>query len=121
MKESDIERKIREYAESKGIIFAKFTSPGWVKVPDRLLISLTGAVAFMELKKPGGDIHPKQIRVCAMLNGRNVPSCIVDNVESACSFIDSWLATQACPGLRGEDVTLELDLRIASSCGEDHF
>ena len=103
MKESKIEEKIREYAESKGIIFAKFTSPGWVKVPDRLLISLTGHIAFMEIKKPNGDIHPKQIRICAMLNARNVPSCIVDSVESACGFIDAWLHTQSCPPLLLED------------------
>ena len=102
MKESKIEKKIREYAESKGIIFAKFTSPNWVKVPDRLLLSLTGAVAFMEIKKPDGDIHSKQIRICAMLNTRNIPSCIVDNVDSACAFIDAWLHTQKCPRLIGD-------------------
>lgn len=104
MKESKIELKIREYAESRGVICAKFTSPGWVKVPDRILLSLTGAVAFMEVKKPKGEIHDKQIRICAMLNARNIPSCIVDNVDSAKAFIDSWLAVQKCPALKGEEL-----------------
>ena len=111
MKESQIETKVREYAESKGIIFAKFVSPGWVKVPDRIMISLTGAIAFMEVKKLDGDVHPKQVRVCAMLNARNVPSCIVETVEEGIAFIDSWLATQACPGLRGEQVIPIFDTR----------
>lgn len=99
MRESDIESKIREYAESKGILFKKFVSPEWRGVPDRILISLTGQMAFMEIKKLGGSTHPKQKRICAMLNARNVPSCIVDNVDSGKGFIDNWIATSGCPAL----------------------
>lgn len=94
MKESAIEKEIRLYAESRGCLFKKFTSPGWVKVPDRIILLpdwCAVKVAFMEVKKPGGDIHPKQIRVCNELQARGIPSCIIDNVESGKGFIDAIL------------------------------
>ncbi len=65
----------------------------------------------MEVKKPEGVIAPKQLRVCAMLNARNIPSCIVDNVTSGKGFIDAWLDIQKCPGLVLND-TLSEELLI---------
>lgn len=91
MKESQIEEKIRQYAEGKNCLFKKFTSPGWCGVPDRILITPLGRTAFMEIKKPGGDVAPKQLRICVMLNARGVPSAIVDSVEGARVFIDALL------------------------------
>jgi hypothetical protein len=89
MKESDIERKIREYAESKGLLFKKFTGiAGW---PDRILLSDTGATAFLEIKKPGGDVAPKQVRVCKMLRARGFPADIVDSIAEGKRFIDLWI------------------------------
>jgi len=110
MKESQIEKKIREYAESQGCELKKFTSPGWVKVPDRILITPWVIVGFIEVKKPDGDIHPKQVRVCEHLNGRKVPSIIVDNLDEAKRFIDTLVAASRNmellipPDLRGEHV-----------------
>ena len=99
MKESDIEEKLREYAERKHCLFKKFASANWRGVPDRILITPFGQVAFMELKKPGGSTHPKQKRICAMLNARNVPSAIVDSVDQGKGFIDVLLEMHSLHGL----------------------
>ena len=88
MKESDIERKIREYAESKGCEYRKFVSPGKVKVQDRVVISPYGVTGFLEIKKPGGDIHTKQIRYGIKLKNMKVPVGIVDNVEDGITFVN---------------------------------
>lgn len=91
MKESKIEQKIREYAESKGCEYRKFVSPGKVKVQDRLIISPFGITGFLEIKKPGGDIHDKQIRYGLKLQTMKVPVGIVDNVEDGIKFVNYLL------------------------------
>lgn len=97
MKESQIEKEIREYAESRDILLKKFTSPGWVKVPDRIGLTPFGVaipVFFIEIKKPNGDIHPKQARVCRDLNMRGTPAIITDNLASAIVFMERVLAAR---------------------------
>ena len=100
MKESQIEKKIREYAESQGCLFKKFTSPGWTGAPDRIIILPRGyavPVGFMEVKKPGGEIRPRQIRFYQEMNHRGVPSVIVDNVQSGILFINALLNAKRLP------------------------
>lgn len=88
MKESKIEADIREYAESKGCEYRKFTSPGMTKVQDRLIMTPFGITGFLEIKKPGGDIHSKQIRYGKKLKNMKIPVGIVDNVKDGIKFID---------------------------------
>jgi len=61
--ESKLEKKIRVYAEDKGCLFLKFTSPGRKGVPDRILLAPGGRVVFVELKAPTGRTSPRQGRV----------------------------------------------------------
>ena len=53
MLEKDIERAVCDYAKAKGMLVYKFTSPARSAVPDRLLISRTGLIVFIEFKRPG--------------------------------------------------------------------
>lgn len=92
MRESQIEKKIREYAESRGCEYRKFVSPGKAKVQDRIIINPHGVTGFLEIKKPGGDIHAKQIRYGKELRSRKTPVGIVDTVEDGIKFIN-WLCT----------------------------
>ena len=51
--EKKIEKKICDYAKSKGCYVRKFVSPNNRSVPDRLIIAPGGAVGFLEIKRGG--------------------------------------------------------------------
>ena len=59
MKESQIEKQIREYAISKGCTCEKFIYVGKRGATDRALVSPYGVTGFLEIKKPGGDRSPE--------------------------------------------------------------
>lgn len=60
MRESSIERGLRERLKRLGCLFYKFVSPGNNGVPDRIVITPGGVVIFVELKKDGGELRPEQ-------------------------------------------------------------
>ena len=89
MKESQIEAKIRDYARARGCLCWKFVSPGNPGVPDRIIISPTGAVLFMEIKRPGEKPRPLQTYRLNELTRRQVRACCVDNLSDAIRRIDA--------------------------------
>lgn len=70
MKESVIERHLRLQVEKHGGLCWKFTSPGMVGVPDRIVIPKDGQMFFVETKAPGGVLSSKQKRRHAELRAR---------------------------------------------------
>lgn len=54
MLEKDIEKKFKSALEAKGCLVYKFTSPNCRGVPDRIVITGTGKVLFVELKTEKG-------------------------------------------------------------------
>jgi len=61
MLERDIEKQlVVETKRMKGLAL-KFTSPGFVGVPDRLVLLPGGKLAFVEVKKEGEKPRPIQI------------------------------------------------------------
>ncbi len=86
--EKDIERRTCQYAESKGALHYKFTSPMRAAVPDRLLVHPTGHVIFIEFKKSGEKPTPAQEREHLRLRGHNVPVYVIDNVDAGKDLID---------------------------------
>ena len=48
--ESHIESWVKEKIEPNGFLFWKFVSPGTTGVPDRVIVSPTGKVYFVEFK-----------------------------------------------------------------------
>ena len=50
--EKDIEKTVKRYAESKGWLTRKWTSPGHMFVPDQIFITPYGHVIFIEFKIP---------------------------------------------------------------------
>ena len=86
--EKEIERKVCEYAKSKGILVYKFSSPGMVSVPDRLLILPCGLVFFIEFKRSGCKPTPKQLREHQRLQAQNVKVFVIDNVEDGKNLIN---------------------------------
>ena len=68
MLEKEIEKYLREQVKLRGGVAFKFTSPGNVGVPDRMVLFPNGKIIFIELKATGKktskiqDIQIKRIR-----------------------------------------------------------
>lgn len=81
MLERDIEKRVKDYARSKGWLAYKFTSPGHAFVPDGILISPKGVVIFIEFKQSGKKPTAGQLREHERLRSQNCLIYLVDNVE----------------------------------------
>lgn len=62
MREKNVESKLVKAVKSMGGLAPKFTSPGLDGVPDRLVLLPGGKMAFIELKAPGKNLRPLQVR-----------------------------------------------------------
>ena len=54
--EKEIERKLRKTVEKHGGLCLKWVCPGWIGVPDRIVLLPRGRVMFVELKRPKGGV-----------------------------------------------------------------
>lgn len=61
MRESQIERRLTQGVKAMGGKAYKFTSPGNVGVPDRIVLLPGGVILFAELKADNGRLSPNQI------------------------------------------------------------
>jgi len=87
--EKDIEKRVCKYAESKGLLQYKFTSPNRSSVPDRLFFTKKGTPFFIEFKRPGKTLTVAQKREAERLIARSINVFIVDDVEVGKLLIDS--------------------------------
>lgn len=78
MLERDIEKALVSAAKKAGGIAPKLTSPGTAGMPDRLIILPKGKVCFVELKAPGQQPRPLQIRQMARLTNLG---CMVRTID----------------------------------------
>ena len=62
MREKTIESKLVKAVKNLGGLAPKFISPGLDGVPDRLVLLPGGKMAFIELKAPGKELRPLQVR-----------------------------------------------------------
>jgi hypothetical protein len=90
MLERDIEKKVKDYARSKGWLAYKFTSPGHAFVPDGILISPRGEVIFIEFKQLGKKATAGQLREHERMMLHGAAVFIVDNVEYGKELIDAY-------------------------------
>ncbi|MGT2755396.1 VRR-NUC domain-containing protein [Streptococcus ovis] len=77
--EKDIENYLKK--KCKGLCL-KFTSPGTVGVPDRIVILPTG-IFFVEVKAPGKKPRPSQIAIHRKLERLGHKVWVVDSYASA--------------------------------------
>ena len=88
MLEKDIEKKVRDYAKSKGVLTYKFTSPNRAAVPDRIFITPSGFVYFVEFKREGQKPTPAQEREHARLRQQGCQVWVIDNVNYGHIMVD---------------------------------
>ena len=62
MREKTIEAKLVKAVRNMCGLAPKFISPGLDGVPDRLVLLPGGRLAFIELKAPGKELRPLQVR-----------------------------------------------------------
>lgn len=92
MLERDIERAVCKYAESRGMLQYKFTSPARAAVPDRLFVMPGGRVFFIEFKAPGKKATPPQFREHMRLTLQGSQVFVVDGVTTGREVVDMMLA-----------------------------
>jgi Holliday junction resolvase len=87
VRESKVEKAIREYAEATGWWQAKFVSPSKKAVPDRVFIR-GGIVLWMEVKRPDEEPTAQQYHRIKEMKEYGAIVCWVDNFESAKEWLD---------------------------------
>ncbi len=94
MLEKDVERKVKDYAESKGWLTRKWTSPNHAFVPDQIFIRPDGKVIFVEMKRPGGKCTPGQLREHQKLRDHGCLVYVIDSVDAGKAMVDHYENTR---------------------------
>ena len=79
--EHDVERRLVAHTKAAGGMAPKFVSPGLSGVPDRLVLLPGGRMAFVELKAPGKQLRPLQVKRKKQLEKLGFKVYVVDGVE----------------------------------------
>lgn len=79
--EKHIETRCRKIAKARGAIFWKLVVSGYPGVPDRLMLSHGGRIAFIEFKAPGKKPTPLQLAWHDKLRGLGFDVHVIDNVS----------------------------------------
>lgn len=87
--ERDIEKRTKAYAESKGWLTRKWTSPGHSFVPDQLFIRPDGHVFFIEFKRNGARPTAGQLREHEKLRKQGCTVAVIDGVEVGREWVDA--------------------------------
>lgn len=87
MRERDVEAKIVKQAKKLGCLCWKLVCPGFIGVPDRMVIAPNGVIGFIEVKAPGKTPTKRQFFVINLLKKYNVPVIWTDDPAIAEKFI----------------------------------
>ena len=93
MLEKEIEKKFKKALEAKGCLVYKFASPNCRGVPDRIVITTTGKILFVELKTEKGVLSKLQkVQIEKLLAyGQKVFVLYgLQEVEEFVNNIDDW-------------------------------
>ena len=88
MNETKIEQKLRDEVKRRGGLALKFVSPGFVGVPDRIVLMPDGNVGFVEVKAPGEVPRAIQVSVHKRFRRLGFKVFVLDNIESITHVID---------------------------------
>jgi hypothetical protein len=88
MLEKDIEHKLVMEVKRVGGLALKFTSPGMVGVPDRIILMPNGKIAFAELKAPGKKPRAIQVKRIKQIRQLGFKVYVIDNTQMIGGVID---------------------------------
>lgn len=92
MNERQIEKKFKHEVEQLGGLAMKFVSPGMAGVPDRLVLLPKGRICFVELKAPGKQLRPLQIKRKAQLERFGIQVYVIDSIKGIELFLQEVMA-----------------------------
>jgi len=90
MRESVIEKRLREAIEKIGGKAFKFLSPGNIGVPDRIVL-LACKIIFVELKKPGQELRAIQKYRKRQFEKLGFHVAVIDSIEKVEGFIEGLI------------------------------
>lgn len=85
--EKDLEAWVGRRVRKVGGLWLKWVSPGCVGVPDRILITQGGVVAFVEMKQESGRLSKRQQFVCGKLRSLGCRVYVIYNKEQALDML----------------------------------
>jgi hypothetical protein len=86
--EKSIEKAVVDYAKKRGCLVRKMNGMGARSWPDRMFITPTGRVFFIEFKRPGGKLTEGQAAMLDDLRGRHVGASVEDDVVQGKQIVD---------------------------------
>ena len=93
MREKTIEHNLVMEVKRVGGLALKFVSPGFVGVPDRLVLLQGGKMGFVEVKAPGKHPRPLQEARHRLLRRLGFKVYVLDGAEQIGGIIDDIRAT----------------------------
>ena len=96
MRESAVEKYLRQRVEELGGTCEKFVSPGKRGVPDRIVTMPGGVIEFVETKAPTGRVRAEQSRDHAQRRALGVLVAVVSTKEEVDKYIAELCADLAC-------------------------
>ncbi len=88
MREKFIEKKLVEAVKKRDGMAPKFVSLGLNGMPDRIVLLPMGRIAFVELKAPGEQMRPIQVKRKRQLERLGFLVYCIDGVEQMESMLD---------------------------------
>lgn len=92
--EKYLEKILKSEAEKRGGLAFKFVSPGMSGVPDRLVLIPSGVMAFVEVKAPGRQMRPLQIKRKRQLEELGFLVYQIDDISQIGGILDEICATR---------------------------
>lgn len=91
MNERTIEHQLKKAIEASGGLCWKLVCPGTTGVPDRICL-MRNRVVFVELKAPGKQPRPIQVRRMNQLRQQGFTALVVDSIDGIQEVIDALSA-----------------------------
>lgn len=99
MLERDIEKRVKAYAESRGWLTRKWTSPGHAFVPDQIFLNyvppehrllIAKYIRFVEMKREGAKPTAGQQREHTRLREQGFAVDVIDSVDLGKEMINDY-------------------------------
>lgn len=113
MLESEIEKKAGEVVRRRGGLWLKWVSPGMPGVPDRILISASGRIVFIELKQDRGRLSNIQRWMRDRLRAHGCDVRVAHGVTEVMAVVDEICPAPIPDGVHGEDQEPKTDRTMA--------